>query len=237
MNSLAFRDLGNIKSKIFGKLGFRVDVEELAHPDGRVLIFHVPSRPRGTAYHFEGTYLMRSDEDLVPMSEDRLRAIFDEGKPDWFVQSAKSHVSAEEIIRLLDTQSYFDLQKLPYPSNRSGVLEKFASEKLVIPEADGYTITNLGALMFAKRLDEFEGLSRRAPRVVVYDGPSKLKTRLDRPGNRGYAVGFAGLIDFIHEQTHPNELVGRALRKEVKMFPDIAIRELMANAFGPPRLP
>jgi len=62
--------------KLFQTLGFRVDVEEVNHPDGRVVVFHIPSRPRGTAYHLDGTYLMRSGEELAPMSEDQLRRIF-----------------------------------------------------------------------------------------------------------------------------------------------------------------
>ena len=71
-----------IAEKLFGDLGFRVDVEEVGHPDGRVVVFDIPSRPRGSAYHFEGKYLMRSGEALVPMSEDQLRTIFAEGEPD-----------------------------------------------------------------------------------------------------------------------------------------------------------
>ena len=35
--------------QLFEWLGFRVDVEAVAHPDGRVVVFHIPSRPRGTA--------------------------------------------------------------------------------------------------------------------------------------------------------------------------------------------
>lgn len=56
--------------KLFQKLGFRVDVEEVDHPDGRVVVFCVPSRPTGTAYHLDGRYLMRSGESLVAMTED-----------------------------------------------------------------------------------------------------------------------------------------------------------------------
>jgi predicted HTH transcriptional regulator len=64
--------------KLFQRIGFRVDIEEVAHPEGRVLVFQIPSRPRGTAYHLDGAYLMRSGEALVPMSEDQLRRIFAE---------------------------------------------------------------------------------------------------------------------------------------------------------------
>src|SRR5205085_11835011 len=47
---------------------------------------------------------------------------------------------------------------------------------------------------------------------------------------KGYVVGFAGLIDFISAQIPVNEAIGKAFREEIKMFPDIMIRELVANA-------
>jgi ATP-dependent DNA helicase RecG len=80
-------------------------------------------------------------------------------------------------------------------------------------------------------MDDFDGLSRKAPRVIAYDGPDKLKnSRVFVPGTKGYAVGFAGLIDFISAQIPVNEIIGKAFREEIKMFPDVMIRELVANA-------
>ena len=49
-------------------------------------------------------------------------------------------------------------------------------------------------------------------------------------GYRGYANGFEGLIDFINARIPHNEVLGTALRKDVPMFPEISIRELVANA-------
>lgn len=46
-----FPDTVAAAEKLFQALGFRVDLEDVAHPQGRVLVFHIPSRPRGTAYH------------------------------------------------------------------------------------------------------------------------------------------------------------------------------------------
>lgn len=46
----------------------------------------------------------------------------------------------------------------------------------------------------------------------------------------GYAVGFEGLLEFINGQIPSNEIVTQAIRKDVKMFPSVAIRELVANA-------
>jgi ATP-dependent DNA helicase RecG len=226
----AFHTPAGIQSRIFDKLGFRVEVEAFDHPDGRILIFHIPPRPRGTAYELDGAYWMRSSAGTVPMSEDRLRQIFDEGKPDWFLRPAREHCSGADVIQLLDTQGYFDLIEIPYPVDRAGVLERIEREKLIELTGSNYSITNLGAILFAKRLDEFAELTRKAPRLIVYDGLDKLKVRLDRIGNKGYAVGFKGLIEFISNQIPSNEFMGKAYRAELKMFPDTVIRELVANA-------
>lgn len=173
---------------------------------------------------------MRVGEDLVPMSPDQLRKIFDEGKPDFLSQIALGNLSGDDVVTLLDTQIYFDLLKIPYPAERAGVLERYESEKLIKKRGGKYEVTNLGAILFAKDLSSFETVSRKVPRVVVYEGKGKLKTRTDRLGTRGYVVSFENLIDYITTQLPSNEIIGKAFREEVKMFPGIAIRELVANA-------
>jgi predicted HTH transcriptional regulator len=230
VGTAAFNNPVAMSEKLFDAVGFRVDIEEVAHPDGRVIVFHVPPRPRGTAYHLDGAYLMRSGESLVPMSEDQLRLIFAEGAPDWLEQPSREHLTAQDVVALLDTQSFFDLLGLPYPADRTGVLARLAQEHLIDETAQGYSIRRLGALLLAKRLTDFPGISRKAPRVVVYSGVSKVETRLDQPGEKGYAVGFQGLIDFVMGQLPQNEVIEDALRKEVRLLPEITIRELVANA-------
>ncbi len=215
---------------IYERLHFKVASTELSHPDGRVLVFSVPSRPKGHPIEYQGKYLMRAGEELVPMSPDQLKKIFAEGAPDFLEGLAVTNVDGAEIIRLLDTQSYFDLLELPYPENRSGVLDRFERENFICKSSNNYNITNLGAVLFAKSLDEIQSLSRKAVRVVVYEGTNKLKTRLDKMGHKGYVVGFQGLVDFINSQIPTNEVIEKAIRKTVKMFPEIAIRELVANA-------
>lgn len=226
----AFRDPIGMATKLFQALGFRVDIEEVHHPDGRVLVFHIPSRPRGTAYHLDGAYLMRSGEALVPMSEDQLRRIFAEGEPDWLEEHSAVGLNAQQVVDRLDTQTYFELLKLPYPTERAAVLDRLMRERLVDETGGVYSIRRLGALLLAKQLDDFADLRRKAPRVVIYTGTSKLETRLDQTETRGYAVGFQGLIRFIMAQLPQNEVIEDALRKEVKLVPEIVIRELVANA-------
>ena len=227
----AFQNRGEITARILEALRMRVDVQELQHPNGRVLVFAVPPRPAGTPLHHEGAYLMRAGEELVPMSPDQLKRIFAEGGPDWFDRPAWAGASAEEVVALLDTQSFFDLMQLPYPTSRDGVLERLAQERLIERKTDGWSIANLAAILLAKRLEAFSPeLARKAARVVIYEGTNKLATRYDEPQPQGYAVGFEKLVDFVHSSAPRNHFVEQALRDEVKMFPRQAIRELVANA-------
>lgn len=227
----AASDLNDIKARIVEKLRIRVDAVELAHPDGRVLVFEIPSRPAGHPLDLDGAYLMRAGEDLVPMTPDKLRSIFAEGQPDWFSQPARQNASADEVVALLDTQTYFELSQLPYPTTREGVLTKLSCEGLIVQSAGGWVITNLAAILLAKRLDAFPPeLARKAPRVVIYEGIDKTQTREDKTGSKGYAVGFENLLDFVHSAAPQNRSIEQVVREEVKMFPKQALRELIANA-------
>ena len=85
-------------------------------------------------------------------------------------------------------------------------------------------------MLFAKKLEQFDRLARKAARVIVYESTNKLKTKLDKPGTKGYAVGFQSLLELINGVVPSNEVIGQALRREMKMFPEIAVRELVANA-------
>ena len=76
----------------------------------------------------------------------------------------------------------------------------------------------------------FPDVSRKAVRVVVYAGNSKLKTKLDQTWESGYAVGFQPLVAFVMSQLPQNEVVEEAIRRKVKLVPEIVIRELVANS-------
>ena len=78
----AHGNVQELKLQLFNGLHRRVEVEEVEHPDGRVLIVHVPSRPRGVPLEWHGSYLMRVGESLTSMTPDQLRRIMDEAVPD-----------------------------------------------------------------------------------------------------------------------------------------------------------
>ncbi|UJS16666.1 MAG: putative DNA binding domain-containing protein [Candidatus Jettenia sp.] len=82
----AFQGTHNrLSHELFTKIKIRVDVEEFYHPEGRVLIFHIPSRPQGRPIKSTGsyTYPMRAGESLTEMDEITLKSIFSETNPDF----------------------------------------------------------------------------------------------------------------------------------------------------------
>jgi predicted HTH transcriptional regulator len=155
VGSAAFNNPVEMAEVVFRAVGFRVDIEEVTHLGGRVVVFHIPSRPRGTAYHLDGAYLMRSGEELVPMSEDRLRKIFAEGQPDWLEEPVRTGVTPQQVIDLFDTQNYFALMGRPYPTTQAAVLGQLQSERLIDKTADGYSLRRMGAILLARRMVDF----------------------------------------------------------------------------------
>lgn len=144
---------------------------------------------------------------------------------------ATQRVTDDEVLRLLDYPAFFDLLERPLPADRRGILEALADDRLIRRnDAGGWDVTNLGAILFAKRLDAFHGLRRKAVRVIQYRGNGRAETLKEQEGGKGYACGFEGLIGYINGLLPSNEVIGQALRRKVPMFPELAIRELVANA-------
>lgn len=216
---------------VYERIHLKILWHELTSPEGRVLVFEVPSRPHGQPIHYRGRYLMRVGEELVPMSPDQLKRIFDEGRLDFCELPAKLDCGEADVVTLLDVQSYFDLKKRPFPSTRKEALDSFIQRGFLKMENDVYTITNLGALLFAKRLGDF-GLERKGVRVIVYEGGSKaqVKDGKDITGHKGYAASFEALISYINDQLPASEAIAAALRTTTRAYPKEAIRELVANA-------
>jgi predicted HTH transcriptional regulator len=104
--------------------------------------------------------------------------------------------------------------------------ERFVSRE---PTGGGY-VTNLGAVAAARKLAEFPDLSRKAVRIVVYDGLNKSKTKQEREGTKGYAISFQAVMEFVMSLLPQSEVIQQALRAKRTVYPEIALREIIANA-------
>ena len=144
---------------------------------------------------------------------------------------AKQDMELADALRLLDFVTYFDIRNIPQPTDISGVAHYMLEEGVIVKQDNGlYAITNLGAILLAKRLSDFSRISRKAIRVVQYQGNSRLNMLKEDVGGKGYVVGFEELIKYIEALLPTQELITGALREKKSAYPILAVREVVANA-------
>jgi len=144
---------------------------------------------------------------------------------------AKSNVEEDELVVLLDYPKYYDKMEMPIPRNRDKVLDDLQNEKFIIKnDAGNWNITNMGALMIAKDLKKFDNLHRRSVRVIWYKENSRLDAIREKEFSGGYAFAHEDIVQYIMTIIPQEEVIVEATRKSVISFPEIAIRELLANA-------
>ncbi len=189
--------------------------------------FRHPVQFKNTEYIRIGTYRKKLKD--FRERERELWRVFD--KTPFEQEIAAGNVSPDEVLRMLDYPAYFDLLSLPLPEGRDGILAALEADEFIMKrKKESWDITNLGAVLFAKSLAYFRHLKRKAVRVIQYRNDSRIETIREQEGVKGYASGFEGLVGFVTNLLPSNEVIGQALRREVPMFPELAIRELVANA-------
>jgi predicted HTH transcriptional regulator len=213
----------------------RIDfvIHEFVEDNLPVVVFEVPratSCPiqfRNERYVRCGTYkkhLRDFPEKERKLWESFTQAVFE-------TRRAVENLDASSALDLLDYPAYFSLVGQHLPTERESILRCLVDERFLVTH-DGvrFAVTNLGLILFARRLDQLPGLGRKALRVIVYPANDRVSAKKDRPGVKGYAVGFARAVDWILDQVPQHEEIAQTLRVAKVAYPAIAVRELLANA-------
>jgi len=188
---------------------------------------HRPIRFKGMEYIRVGSYKKKLQE--CPEKERELWRRFD--KLPFEKRVAKTGALESEVLSLIDVAAYFEIMKLPFPENRAVIFQRLESEGIIVRrESKHYDITNLGAVLFSKTLGDFDRLSRKTLRIIFYRGDSRMETIKEHEIKKGYALGLEEAVAYINDQLPQNEHIGEVFRQEVRMYPKIAVRELVANA-------
>ena len=211
----------------------RIDFEIIngKFENNKVVVFKIdsarlsPVKFNGIAFIRVGSYKKKLQEH--PEKERKLweiinHGIFEDGL-------ALDNVPEGKILELLNYPDYFSLMKLELPQNRDAIIEKFLEEGLISKIEGKYSITNLGAILFAKNLDDFPKLNRKKIRVIFYDSPDRIGDTKEKQHTKGYGILFKELIEYILDQLPSNEVIEKIFREKREMYPKIAIRELLAN--------
>lgn len=207
----------------------------VAHPEGRVVILEIPAATSAPV-EFNGVAYVRIGSATPKLADhpERFQKLINNMRPyTWEKCIAKSFLTEDAVLELLDYPAYFKLTDQRLPDNRSGIFEHLQADRLIVADVGGHwNITNMGALLFANDLNQFDdSLTRKAVRFIAYGGNNKAATVTHRQDlKKGYATGFQGLVNYINSLLPRNEHIGTAFRESQPLFPELAVRELIANA-------
>ncbi len=144
---------------------------------------------------------------------------------------AKTDLSPTEVFKSLEYAKYFELKNLTMPLNEESILHYLIEEEILVKQDNGlFAITNMGAILFAKNLLDFPKIARKSMRIIQYKGKNRMDMLREYTENKGYAVDFENMVNYMETILPSEELITDALRKKQTAYPKIAIRELVANA-------
>lgn len=227
VGSAAFRGTQGLEKEILDNLKFRVEMEEVEHPRGRVVLFHVPSRPTGRPYSYEGRYLMRSSDSVVQMTEEYLRSIFAETETDFSADicpnASVSDLSVEAIERFR--------QKWHERSGNQRIRD--CSLETLLQSAgllDGHRVTNAALILFGRA----EIIGRTMPQCeVIYEyrlhessGPANERIEF----KSGIFLTLEALWETIGKRNDMQSFQDGLFVRQVLTFNEAVVREALLNA-------
>ncbi len=145
-------------------------------------------------------------------------------------QIALDGLELENALQTLNYDAYFKMLGQITPSNSEAIAHVLEVDKIIERHADGYAITNLGAILLAENLQDFPALRRKAIRAIKYTGDGRISIEKNMVFEEGYATAFEQAFLYLTAAMPSAEPIEGALRKSRQEFPGIAVRELLANA-------
>jgi ATP-dependent DNA helicase RecG len=223
----AFENLERTKEGLIKRLRLRIEVEEIMHPQGRVLVFHVPSRPIGMPVHYEGRYFMRAGGSLSSMLPDMLKRIFDEAGPDYTAE-----ICHKATFTDLDPNAIEDFRNRWIQKSKNEKLSGLSAEQLLF-DSEVFSregLTYAGLILFGKR----EALSRLlAQAEVIFEyrssdttGPPQYRQEF-REGFFNFYDDLWKLINLRNDRQHFQDGL---FVWDILTFNESAVREVILNA-------
>jgi len=223
----AFDTPERTRAGLIERLRLRIDSDALQHPDGRVLVFHVPPRPIGFPIQYEGTYWMRQSEGLVPMTQEMLQGIFAEGQPDFSAQTCSGATLGD-----LDPRAVARFREKWLLKSKRAELRDMGVAGLL----EDAELTIDGAVTFAALvlLGTGRALGRHLPQAEVVFEYRSNEGSIEYVQRKEYREGFLLFEDDLWQTINLRNDVfsfqDGLFRREIPAFNEGAVREAVLNA-------
>lgn len=214
-----------ISNEIFQKLGIRVDVEEIIHPNGRTLVFHVPTHYIGKPIQSNGVYWMRAGGSLKIMDEQTLKKKLNEHEQDF-----SSLIAGGITIADFDSEAVLSLRNILAKNNKKTLTDLNDTKlftALEITTEKGVTFAGLILLCKKEKISEMLPCAE-----IVFEWRQEKKINHDFRDE--WREPFLKIYDDIWETiSNRNSRIPiqeGLLQTEVLAFNEKAIREALLNA-------
>jgi ATP-dependent DNA helicase RecG len=200
-----------------------------------LLFVHVPESqikpvyPRG--FSLDHTFIRSNGTTRKASRQEVGQLMLQSRTPRWEDIHASLLLSDDELLNMLRIDPILEMLGIPSITNPEERLIWMENSLFIERHsAGGGYITNLGAISAAERLAQFPELSRKAVRVIVYSGLNKAATVREVEGQSGYASTFQSMFAFVCALLPTSEVIEKALRQKLTIYPELALREIIANA-------
>ena len=200
--------------------------------EGHALLFIYKQKKKDKPVYLRGHDIFdayyRSAGQTVKMSRNQVKAMIAESQGITFEQQmAKEHLTGDDVLKLLDYKAFYERIDKNVPSATDTILRKMSDYDFCVADDDLWNITNLGAILYANDLRDFDGLKNREIVIHKYVGTNNLQQEFEQHITRGYAAAFDDVVEFVMKSTGKEKIDLR--RESVPTYPRVAIREITAN--------
>lgn len=216
-----------VKEQLMAKVQMRIEVDEVQCPEGRVLVFHIPSRPIGVPLHLNGRYLMRAGEGMTSMPPDMLKRIFDESGPDFTAEVCKGATLDDlDLVAIEDFRNRW--------ANKSGNPDLLHLDReQLLWDAEliiGKKVTYAALLLFGTHaaLGRLLGQAEVIFEYRANDATGPAQQRIDF--RQGFFSFYDKLWETINLRNTNQHYQDGLFIWDIKTFNEAAIREAILNA-------
>lgn len=225
----AFQQPENTRRKLMESIHLRIDVFEIIRSGKRVLVFDVPARPVGGPVQVKGIYWSRSADSLVPMSQDRLRAVFAEAGHDFSADTCRG-----ATIHDLALPAVEDFRRRWIEKSKNMGLQSLSPEQLL---RDAEVLTDEGVTYAALILfGTTQALGRHlAQAEVVFEyrssdasGPAQQREEY----RKGFFLFYDELWTTINLRNDLQHYQDGLFVRDIPTFEERSVREAVLNAIS-----
>lgn len=198
-----------------------------------ILFVHVPEQTNKPVYLRGGTIYdsyYRSAGQTHKMSRQQVHDMLAAKEGITFEDRiAASGLAADQILTMLDFGEFYKLTGKPIATGAESIAEGLANYGFCKKQENGWTITNLGAALFARDLRSFPSLEFRYVVIRQYKGTSNLDISAETFFYEGYAISLDKIVKYVMSLLEKTEDILHPKRENRYPYPEVSIRELVAN--------